>query len=134
MKKVLVIDKDEVFASALRQALIDEGIEAGGQDFDVNFLDPEWPDVIVANVLIRGERGDLEKSYWLIQHFGLETSRYGNVTTKKVPIIFLTNLDVVDKSDPEVKEALDWGAIILTKSSITIPELVKEIKRLLNLD
>jgi DNA-binding response OmpR family regulator len=121
-KKILIIEDDSILQEALLEFLTAEGFETisalDGEE-GVKIGKEKKPDLILLDIVLPKMDG-----YEVLKAMKADES------TKKIPIILLTNLGSLN----DVQKALDLGATTyLIKADYKLEEVTKKIKEVLNI-
>ena len=121
-KKILIIEDDSILQEALLEFLTAEGFETisalDGEE-GVKIGKEKKPDLILLDIVLPKMDG-----YEVLKAMKADES------TKKIPIILLTNLGSLN----DVEKALDLGATTyLIKADYKLEEVTKKIKEVLNI-
>lgn len=121
-KKILIVEDDSILQKALLEFLTAEGFETmsalDGEE-GVKIGKEKKPDLILLDIVLPKMDG-----YEVLKAMKADES------TKKIPIILLTNLGSLN----DVEKALDLGATTyLIKADYKLEEVTKKIKEVLNI-
>ena len=121
-KKILIIEDDSILQEALLEFLTAEGFETisalDGEE-GVKIGKEKKPDLILLDIVLPKMDG-----YEVLKAMKADES------TKKIPIILLTNLGSLN----DVQKALDLGATTyLIKADYKLEEVTRKIKEVLNI-
>lgn len=119
-RKILVVEDDRSFQSAIVEMLSQEGYEtisAFDGEEGLAKLSQEKPDLVLLDIILPKKDG-----------FEFLSQMKNNPETKEVPVLILTNLEEVDK----VQKAVDLGATtFMIKSDYSIKEVLEKVKEAL---
>lgn len=122
MPKILIVEDDAALQKTLQEFLIGEGFEvvcaADGEE-GVRIAQKENPDLILLDIILPKKDG-----YEVIKEIK------GGETTKKIPVVLLTNLGGIH----DVEKALELGATTyLIKSDYKLEEVARKVKEILKI-
>ncbi|MDO8492271.1 MAG: response regulator [bacterium] len=120
-KKILWVEDDRFLKDIITVRLSNEGcnlMHAADEAEAFSILEREIPDIIMLDILLPGTDG-----------FEILKKIKSNERIKNIPVIILSNL-----SQPaDLKKSKDLGAIkFLVKSTVTLDEIINEIKSVLS--
>lgn len=120
MKKILFIEDESALQKSIGDALEQAGYEvisALDGELGLRLAKTEKPDLILLDLILPKMRG-----------FEVLEQLKGDLATKEVPVIILTNLENME----DVNQALELGAMTyLVKTHYTLDEVVGKIKKAL---
>lgn len=120
-KKILWVEDDRFLKDIITVRLSNEGcnlMHAADEAEAFSILGRETPDVIMLDILLPGVDG-----------FEILKKIKAGEKTKKIPVILLSNLSQPD----DIKKGKDLGAVkFLVKSTVTLDEIINEIKSVLS--
>ncbi len=119
-KKILIIEDEETLQKALAQYLQEENFDvlsAMDGEKGIEMVKAEKPDLVLLDIILPKKDG-----------FQVLEEIKQNETTKKIPVILLTNLESID----DIQKAFDKGATTyLVKSEYKLEDIVKKINEIL---
>jgi two-component system, OmpR family, alkaline phosphatase synthesis response regulator PhoP len=117
MAKILVVEDEITLQKAMMDALDISGYEtAGANDGEqgLEMIKSEKPDLVLLDIILPKMNG-----------FDVLKAIKADETTKKIPVIMLTNLE----SSGDIEKALTLGAMTyLVKTNYELDEIVKRVK------
>lgn len=120
MKKILFIEDESALQKSIGDVLEQAGYEvisALDGELGLRLAKTEKPDLILLDLILPKMRG-----------FEVLEQLKGDLATKEVPVIILTNLENME----DVNQALELGAMTyLVKTHYTLDEVVGKIKKAL---
>jgi len=120
-KKILWVEDDRFLKDIITVRLSNEGcnlMHAADEAEAFSILERETPDVIMLDILLPGADG-----------FEILQKIKANEKTKSIPVILLSNLSQPD----DIKKGKELGAVkFLVKSTVTLDEIINEIKSVLS--
>ena len=122
MKKILIIEDEASLRNTMADFLNEENFKAiGAEDGEIGIqlAKKELPDLILLDIILPKKDG-----------FEVLTELKNDESTKKIPVILLTNLE----SPEDVEKAFAKGiTTYLVKSNYKLEDIVKKIKETLKI-
>ena len=122
MKKILIIEDEASLRNTMADFLNEENFKAiGAEDGEIGIqlAKKELPDLILLDIILPKKDG-----------FEVLTELKNDESTKKIPVILLTNLE----SPEDVEKAFAKGVTTyLVKSNYKLEDIVKKIKETLKM-
>ncbi len=120
MKKILVIEDDQVLQQAYHDTLMNAGytvVQAYDGRNGINLANSEKPDLIILDILLPGG----------MDGFSVLSTLKKDVLTKPIPVIVMTNVE------EHLKTSLETGAVwYFVKSDTQLSTLIVKVKEILN--
>ncbi len=118
MKKILIIEDEQVLQKTLEKFLIDEGynlVSATDGEIGLKLARTQKPNLIMLDLILPKLNG-----------FEVLKELKANKETKNIPVIILTNLETMD----DINKALELGATTyLVKVNYKLEEIVEKIEQ-----
>ena len=120
LKKILVIEDEQILLRALNVELLSQGFEvlsAKDGETGLRLINEEKPGLVLLDLILPKMHG-----------FEVLKAIKSNEDTKEIPVIILSNLG----QDSDIKKGLELGAVgYFVKASTDLSELSKKINKIL---